>query len=149
MHFELYNAPNTITRVANEMLKSFIGLVYLNNILIFDKNEDLYVDHIINVLEVLRANNFYLNRKKCEFLTKKLIFLGFVINFKRIVDLMKIQAVTKWPILIIVHYVRSFHGFVAFYRIFIKHFSNSVAPLINCMKKKEDLNEKKNKSILN
>ena len=49
-------------------------------------------------MAVLQANELYINLKKCNFLTDKLLFLGYVVSIDRIhVDADKVRAVREWP----------------------------------------------------
>ena len=69
------------------------------------------------VLAVLRDNKLYVNLKKCNFMTKILLFLGFVVSGDRIqVDEEKIKVIQEWPTSKIVSKVRSFHGLATFYQ---------------------------------
>jgi len=82
MTFGLRNAPSTFMRLMNEMLKEYIGkfvIVYLDDILIFSRTREEHLQHVRKVLEKLQQNKLLINLKKCTFLQKELIYLGFVI----------------------------------------------------------------------
>jgi hypothetical protein len=54
--------------------------VYLNDILIYSKDEKEYKHYIKIVLQKLRDYALYAKPSKCTFHTKEVEFLGFVVN---------------------------------------------------------------------
>ncbi|XP_072147922.1 uncharacterized protein [Setaria viridis] len=139
MPFGLTNAPSTFMRLMNHVLRAFIGkfvVVYFDDILIYSKSFDEHLDHIHQVLSVLRDDKLYGNIAKCTFCTDHVVFLGFVVSADGIqVDEEKIKAIKDWPTPTNVSQVRSFHGLAGFYRRFVKDFSTIAAPLNNLTKK--------------
>ena len=55
-------------------------MVYFHDILIYSKSEKEHLSHLREVLAVLQDNKLYVNLKKCSFMTKKLLFLGFFVS---------------------------------------------------------------------
>ena len=139
MPFGLSNAPSTFMRVMNQVLKPFNGrfvVVYFDDILVFSKSEEEHIEHLKCVLSVLRENKLYANMKKCVFLSKRLLFLGFVVSSEGImVDDEKVRAIKDWPTPKAITKLRSFLGLASFYRRFIRHFSTVAAPLDEYLKK--------------
>ena len=139
MPFGLTNAPSTFMRLMNHVLRALIGrfvVVYFDDILIYSKTMKEHVEHLRQVLDVLRKENLYANYKKCSFGVDNLIFLGFVVTSHGIqVDEEKVKAIKEWPTPKTIGEVRSFHGLAGFYRRFVRDFSIIAAPLTEVIKK--------------
>lgn len=138
MPFGLSNAPSTFMRVMNQALRPFIGkfvVVYFDDILIYSTSANEHLNHVRDVLLVLRKEKFYAAVTKCSFLTDKVLFLGYVVSRDGLaVDTNKVEAIRNWPQPRSITEVRSFHGLASFYRRFIPHFSSLMAPLTDCIK---------------
>jgi hypothetical protein len=83
MSFGLTNAPAYFMYLMNsiffEELDVFV-VIFSDDILIFSKTEEQHVEHIRIVLQKLHANHLYARFRKCEFLLKKVSFLGHVLT---------------------------------------------------------------------
>lgn len=138
MPFGLSNAPSTFMRVMNQALRPFIGksvVVYFDDILIFSNDMSSHLDHLQDVLDVLRREKLFAARHKCVFGVDHVLFLGYIVSSKGLqVDPGKVEAIQSWPTPHSISEVRSFHGLASFYRRFVHHFSNITAPLTDCMK---------------
>ncbi|KAG7552856.1 Reverse transcriptase domain [Arabidopsis thaliana x Arabidopsis arenosa] len=138
MPFGLSNAPSTFMRVMNQALRPFIGrfvVVYFDDILIFSSTLADHLDHIREVLLVLRREKLFGATHKCSFGVSEVLFLGYIISQAGLkVDPSKVSAIKSWPAPRTITEVRSFHGLASFYRRFVPHFSSIMAPITNCMK---------------
>jgi len=64
MLFRLTNVPNTFMRLMNHILCAFIGrfvVIYFDDILICNEGLYMHVDHLRQVLDMLRKKSSYAN----------------------------------------------------------------------------------------
>eukprot|EP01018_Ginkgo_biloba_P018667 Gb_31742 [translate_table: standard] len=112
MPFRLTNALATFMRLMNNILRPFLGkfmVVFLDDIMIFSKNEEEHGEHLQKSLEVLRYEKLYAKLSKCEFCKEEIDYLGHIVSVKGIsVDLKKMKAVREWKTPVRVHEVKKF-----------------------------------------
>jgi hypothetical protein len=139
MPFGLTNAPSIFMRLMNEVLRAFIGkfvVVYFDDILIYSKSMEAYLDHLRVVFNALRDARLFGNLEKCVFCTNRVSFLSYVITPQGIeVYQTKVEAIQGWSVPKTITQVRSFLGLAGFYCRFVKDFSTIAAPLNALMKK--------------
>jgi hypothetical protein len=142
--FGLTGAPSTFMHLMNHVLDAFIDkfvVVYLDDILIYSRSLEEHELHVRAVLEQLRKHKLYAKESKCELFKHEVTFLGFIVGAEGLkVDPAKVKAVLDWPVPTNVTEVRSFLGFVGFYRKFIAGHSEVVTPMSDLTKK--DMEEK-------
>ncbi|CAF1537985.1 unnamed protein product, partial [Didymodactylos carnosus] len=110
-------------------------IIYLDDILIYSKNEEDHLKHIKIVLDLLRKHQLFAKKSKCEFGVERLEFLGHIVSPSGIsVDDNKVIAVKNWPTPKDLTHVRSFVGTAGFYRRFIKSYGEIAAPLTDLMR---------------
>jgi hypothetical protein len=100
MPFGLSNAPATFQAYINDALHGLVDIfcvVYLDDILVYSSDESQHTEHVKAVLERLRQFKLYAKLSKCEFRTKKVDFLGFIISPKGIsIEPSRVAAVKEW-----------------------------------------------------
>ncbi|KAJ1044912.1 hypothetical protein NDA10_000030 [Ustilago hordei] len=83
----------------------------------------------------LRSNRLFAKLSKCEFHTKTVEFLGYIIKPTGIeMDPEKVRTVKEWPMPESIHDIQRFLGFANFYRRFIAHFARIAKPLTALVK---------------
>ena len=138
LSFGLTNAPATFQAAMNKVFQHLgkFCLVYLDDILIFSKTEEEHLDHLKQVLDLLRANKYYAKISKCHFMKDELEYLGHIVGRDGIrVDPRKVKAVNDWPTPTDIHKVRSFLGLANYFRKFMLGYATVVAPLTSLTRK--------------
>lgn len=139
MPFGLTNAPavfmDLMNRIFGPYLDDFV-VVFVDDILIYSKNDEDHDRHLEIVLETLRRNQLYAKYEKCDFWQDKVKFLGHVVSKDGVsVDPSKVEAVMEWKQPTTVTEIRSFLGLAGYYRRFIEGFSSIAAPLTKLTRK--------------
>jgi hypothetical protein len=92
-------------------------VVFIDDILVYSKNEAEHAKHLHIVLQRLREHHLYAKLSKCDFWLKEIKFLGHTISEGGIVfDLDKVQEVMNWKPPTNVRQIRSFLGLAGYYR---------------------------------
>ena len=79
--------------IFHPFLDNFV-LIFIDDILIYSKNQEENKDHLRIVLEMLRKHQLYAKFSKCDFFKTKIRYLGHVISEKGIVvDPKKIKTI--------------------------------------------------------
>jgi len=113
-------------------------VVFIDDILVYSRNEEEHVEHLRVVLTRLREHQLYAKFSKCEFWLKKVPFLGHVLTEEGIsVDPAKVQEVLDWKVPTSLHEIRSFLGLAGYYRRFIPEFSKISKPMTRLLQKDE------------
>ena len=119
MPFGLTNTPATFQALIDKALGEFLDItcvVYLDDILIFSKNESDHEEHVRQVLAASRRYDLHFKISKCSFNITKVNFLGFRINTECIfMDPKRIRAVEEWLPPQDVHQLQVFLGFANFF----------------------------------
>ena len=70
MSFGLTNAPDYFMYLMNKVFMEYLDkfvMVFIDDILVYSKNEEEHEEHLCLVLQKLRKNQLYAKLSKCEF----------------------------------------------------------------------------------
>ena len=149
MPFGLTNAPTTFQR----LMEFCLGELHLNwciinldNIIVFSQTPEEHVHRLKAVVNKLRAASLKLKPSKYDLFRKEIKYLRHVVSNEGVsTDPDKIRSVTEWPQPTTVTEVRSFLGFVTYYRRFIPNFSKVAKPLNKLLQNLEGTPSQKKK----
>nr|GFC59343.1 putative reverse transcriptase domain-containing protein [Tanacetum cinerariifolium] len=100
MPFGLTNTPAVFMDLMNRVCKPYLDkfvIVFIDDILIYSKDEKEHEEHLKTILELLKKEELYAKFSKCEFWIPKVHFLDHVIDSQGIhVDPAKIESVKDW-----------------------------------------------------
>jgi hypothetical protein len=139
MSFGLTNAPAYFMYMMNKVFMEYLDkfvVVFIDDILVYSRNEEEHEGHLRLVLQKLRDQKLYAKLSKCEFWLKQVAFFGHVISKGGIsVDPSKVQDVLSWKAPTSVSDIQSFLGLAGYYRRFIKGFSKISKPMTKLLEK--------------
>ena len=120
-------------------------IIYLNDILIYFKNNEKHTQHIKLMIEVFYKHKFYAKSSKCNFYQKHIKFCERIIDDEKIkMNETKFKIIRNWSSFQTMHDVRFFLKSCAYYKRFIKSFVLLTKSLYNLIKKTKN---KKFKSV--
>nr|GEZ89232.1 putative reverse transcriptase domain-containing protein [Tanacetum cinerariifolium] len=141
MPFGLTNAPAVFMDLMNRVCKPYLDkfvIIFINDILIYSKDEKEHAEHLKAILELLKKEELYAKFSKCEFWIPKVQFLGHVIDSQGIhVDPAKIESIKDWASLKSPTEICQFLGLAGYYRRFIEGVSKIAKPMTKLTQKKK------------
>ncbi|KAG8472826.1 hypothetical protein CXB51_034699 [Gossypium anomalum] len=139
MPFGLTNAPAVFMDLMNIIFRPYLDkfvVVFIDDILIYSKDETEHAEHLRIVLQTLRNKQLYVKFSKSEFWLREVGFLGHIVSGDGIrVDPSKISAIVDWKPPKNVTEVRSFLRLAGYYRRFVNRFSIIAAPMTRLLRK--------------
>ena len=138
MSFGLTNAPTTFMDLMNRVFQNYLDsfvIVFIDDILVYSKNDDDHMDHLRIVLQTLKEHQLYAKYSKCEFCFRLVTFLGYIISSEGVeVDPRKKEEVKNCPRPLTPTNIRSFLGLAGYYWRFVDGFTSIASPLTTLTK---------------
>ncbi|KAL7724308.1 hypothetical protein ACLKA6_006056 [Drosophila palustris] len=139
MPFGLHSAPATFQRALDSVIGPDMepyAFAYLDDIIVSGASLEEHVRNLGEVLRRLRQANLRLNRAKCKFFRRSLVYLGHVISGEGIhTDPDKIAAVRELQPPATCRELRRCLGIASWYRRFVQNFAEIVQPMSLLLKK--------------
>ena len=140
MLFKLCNASSNFQNYINKTIHEYFDVfcsIYLNNILIYNNDENKHTNQILKILYWLQEWDFYLDIDKCEFDSREMKYLDLIITSDDVkMNSEKVKAIQNWKISWNIKNMQAFLEFVNFYCWFIINFSQWTHSLTECSKSK-------------
>ena len=133
MPFGLCNAPATFQRLMQSCLGELnltYCLIYLDDVIIYAKNEEEQLHRLRTIFERFRRDNLKLKPSKCNLFQKEITYLAHDVSAEGIrPSKAGLKAVAEFPEPTNYTHIRAFLGLVGHYHQFIKGFSKIAWPL--------------------
>jgi len=118
-----------MNNILSNLLDVYI-VIYLDDILIYSNNMSKHHQHVKEVLKHLHKTGLYAKAEKCEFHSKSVEYLGYILSlFGLTLSNNKVKIIQDWLESKKVKDIQFFLGFANFYCQFIFNYSDIVIPL--------------------
>ncbi|GFU09251.1 retrovirus-related Pol polyprotein from transposon 17.6 [Trichonephila clavipes] len=125
-----------VSSIFRDLTRKGIVISYLDDLVIPAKNEQEGLEKLKIIFEVAKKCGFEIKFKKCQFLKKKIEFLGHIVEIGTIKPSpTKTLAVRKFPEPTTIKQVQSFLGLTGYFRKYIKDYSKIAKPLCDLTRK--------------
>ena len=124
--FGLAQAPAYFQLLMNKVIEGLsCARTYLDDIIIFSKNELEHLEHLEEVFRRLRKAGLKMKHSKCDFFKSEIHYLEHLISADGISPLPdKLDTINKMPALKDVKEIKQFLGLTGYYRKFVPRFAD-------------------------
>ena len=135
--YGISSAPGIFQRCMENILRGIPYVqVRIDDILVAGRSKEEHLDCLRKVLQRLKDAGARLKRKKCEFLTSEVVYLGFKIDSTGVHPVPdKLRAIEEMPRPSDVKQLQAYLGMLQYYARFLPHLSSILAPLHTLLKK--------------
>ena len=124
--FGLAQAPAYFQLLMNKVLEGLsYAMTYLDDIIIFSKNEEEHLGHLEEVFHQLRQAGLKMKHSKCDFFKSEIHYLGHLISADGISPLPdKLDSIKNMPAPKDTKEIKQFLGLTGYYRKFVPWFAD-------------------------
>ena len=135
--FGLAQAPVYFQLLMNKVLHGLdFAMTYLDDIIIFSKNELQHLEHLETVFSHLREAGLKMKCSKCDFFKKEIHYQGHLISIEGISPLPnKLDCIQHMPVPKNAKEIKQFLGLTDYYRKFVPRFADISRPMTTLTKK--------------
>ena len=135
--FGLAQAPAYFQLLMNKVLGGLsYAMTYLDDIIIFSKNEEDHLRHLEEVFHQLRQAGLKMKHSKCDFFKSEIHYLGHLISTDGISPLPdKLDTIKNMPMPKDMKEIKQFLGLTGYYRKLVPRFADISKPLTQLTKK--------------
>ena len=135
--FGLAQASAYFQLLMNKVLEGLsYAMTYLDDNIIFSKNELEHLEHLEEVFHQLRQAGLKMKHSKCDFFKSEIHYLGHLISADGISPLPdKLDTIKNMPVPKDTKEIKQFLGLTGYYRKFVSRFADISRPLTQLMKK--------------
>ena len=135
--FGLAQAPAYFQLLMNKVLNGLkFAMTYLDDIIIFSKNESQHLENLETVFSHLREAGLKMKWSKCDFFKSEIHYLGHLISPEGISPLPnKLDCIQHMPAPKNMKEIKQFLGLTGYYRKFVPRFADISRPLTTLTKK--------------
>ena len=135
--FGLAQAPAYFQLLMNKVLEGLsYAMTYLDDIIIFSKNQLEHLEHLEEVFHQLRTAGLKMKCSECDFFKSEIHYLGHLVSADGTSPLPdKLTTIKNMPAPKDVKKIKQFLGLTGYYRKFVPRFADISRPLTSLMKK--------------
>ena len=133
MSFCLTNTLTTFMDLMNRVFLNYLDsfvIVFIDDILVYSKNEGEHMDHLGVLLQVLKKHQLFTKYGKCKFWLRFVEFPCQIISSEgKDINKKKTVVVKNWSRSLIPNEIRSFLALIGYYRRFVNRFASITSPM--------------------